>query len=100
MGQVTVLLEDQQNACFELNTSAFTPHVAVVACGVTRGHLGGLLGGAAVSWALGPHLVRDEVTGEVVDRPPLAIMASSSTSLSSSSKGSRRKRGKPDTAEP
>ncbi|KAL6754901.1 hypothetical protein V8C86DRAFT_3138208 [Haematococcus lacustris] len=34
------------------------------------GHLGGLLGGAAASWLLGPRLVRSQA-GRFVDRPPL-----------------------------
>lgn len=47
------------------------------------GHLGGMVGGAAVAWALGPNLVRDVATGRITDSPPLPLMAhQSGTGLS------------------
>jgi membrane associated rhomboid family serine protease len=43
-------------------------------CGC-RGHVGGLAGGALVTWLLGPRLVRDPTTGLIVDKPPLPLLA-------------------------
>lgn len=44
-----------------------------------RGHIGGLLGGAAVAWLLGPNLVEERQLGgkkaRLVDRPPVPIFA-------------------------
>jgi len=37
--------------------------------------MGGMLGGAVVTWLLGPHLVRDNKSGAIVDRPPLPLLA-------------------------
>jgi hypothetical protein len=42
-----------------------------------RGHIGGMLGGAVVAWALGPRFLRDPATGRLEDRPPLPVLASS-----------------------
>eukprot|EP00879_Flechtneria_rotunda_P023767 GHRR01025163.1.p1 GENE.GHRR01025163.1~~GHRR01025163.1.p1 ORF type:complete len:296 (+),score=107.40 GHRR01025163.1:713-1600(+) len=38
------------------------------------GHIGGLIGGAVVSWLLGPRLVR-AANGRTLDQPPLSVMA-------------------------
>eukprot|EP00192_Tetraselmis_astigmatica_P017328 CAMPEP_0117668430 /NCGR_PEP_ID=MMETSP0804-20121206/11548_1 /TAXON_ID=1074897 /ORGANISM="Tetraselmis astigmatica, Strain CCMP880" /LENGTH=108 /DNA_ID=CAMNT_0005476327 /DNA_START=616 /DNA_END=939 /DNA_ORIENTATION=+ len=43
------------------------------------GHVGGLLGGVAVAWALGPRLVKERQLGSqrsrLTDRPPIPIFA-------------------------
>ncbi|GBF97681.1 rhomboid protease [Raphidocelis subcapitata] len=39
------------------------------------GHIGGMVGGAVVAWALGPRLVRDEASGRLLDAPPLPWLA-------------------------
>lgn len=57
-------------------------HPPLSLCGLShptspRGHLGGMAGGAAVAWLLGPRFVRDSTTGRVQDQPPWPLLAHS-----------------------
>jgi hypothetical protein len=65
-----------------------------------RGHIGGMVGGAIVAWALGPRLVRDPSTGRVADSPPVPVFANGPGSglgalmVARSSEGGRKQGGK------
>lgn len=48
------------------------PHTLCVH--ICRGHLGGMIGGAAVAWLLGPHMQRND-KGRFVDQPPVRWLA-------------------------
>lgn len=54
--------------------SCRTNNLCLPCCPACRGHAGGLLGGALVTWLLGPRLVRD-ASGIIVDRPPVPLLA-------------------------
>jgi len=60
-----------------------------------RGHLGGLLGGAAVSALLGPNYVRSESTSGtfIKDQPPVKLLASPERQISVAATRHAKERG-------
>ncbi|KAI8473049.1 MAG: hypothetical protein J3K34DRAFT_412041 [Monoraphidium minutum] len=52
------------------------------------GHLGGMLGGAALAAVLGPRLVRDTATGRLVDSPPWPLFAHQGAAAALGARGS------------
>jgi hypothetical protein len=60
--------------CVVLTRDLTGVRLLLVLFGLCRGHLGGLVGGAVVTWLLGPAFCRT-ADGRLIDQPPLPQLA-------------------------